>query len=348
MKTFLLLFACFVSLHASGLETEDVSLTPLMCDPVAIPDPNFEQVLLDQNKDTDGVLNGQICRSDAESITTLSLRNKNISDLTGIEAFINLTTLRCGQNNLTSLNLQQNVFLIDLSCDINKLTSLDVSNNLVLRNLGLSGNPITNLNVNNNLELEQLTCKITGLTSLDVRNNIKLKQLSVGSLGSAGLSTLDLSNNDLLESLEVAGAIMQELDLTNNLNLETLDINFTNIESLDLKNHIKLGQMRIYSNKELYNLDVRNGTNINIGFFRTYNLPNLFCIGVDDVTFANSQEASGAWSKDNQATYSIDCQSLYPGPAINLSCITYAFGPSAFLAMSWEFNGSPNIDNYEV
>ena len=91
---------------------------------------------------------------------------KPISDLTGIEAFVNLDTLNCLRN---------------------KLTRLDLSNNTYIRYLDLSANDITNLNISKNYNLEYLDCGAefamgsrdpgNSLTRLDVSTNIDLKEL---------------------------------------------------------------------------------------------------------------------------------------------------------------------------
>ena len=113
---------------------------------VTIPDANFEQALIDLGIDSDGVINQQILKSDAlvvssldvsdpENNTNLPNVNAKISDLTGIEAFVNLTLLRCPFNQLTSLDLSQNTKLTELHCWNNQLTSLNVSQNTSLVSL---------------------------------------------------------------------------------------------------------------------------------------------------------------------------------------------------------------------
>ena len=47
--------------------------------------------------------------------------NKNISDLTGIEAFVNLKSLNCFDNQLTSLDVSSNTALKRLICSRNQL-----------------------------------------------------------------------------------------------------------------------------------------------------------------------------------------------------------------------------------
>jgi hypothetical protein len=54
----------------------------------------------------DGVLgNDTISTSIAATVTDLPIDNVGISDLTGIEAFVNLTSLNCANNNLSNINI---------------------------------------------------------------------------------------------------------------------------------------------------------------------------------------------------------------------------------------------------
>ena len=49
--------------------------------------------------------------TEAEVIISLDVSEKSISDMTGIEAFINLDTLDCDDNQLTSLDVSNNTSL---------------------------------------------------------------------------------------------------------------------------------------------------------------------------------------------------------------------------------------------
>ncbi len=68
-----------------------------------------------------------IFASEAEAITDLDIGGRNIGSLDGIENFINLQTLNCDNNQLTSLDLSGLTSLKYLDCSDNRLTSLDVS-----------------------------------------------------------------------------------------------------------------------------------------------------------------------------------------------------------------------------
>jgi Leucine-rich repeat (LRR) protein len=69
-----------------------------------IPDPNFEQALIDLGYDT-APINGSVPTANISSVTNLSVIDKNISDLTGIEDFTALTVLGCSNNQISNLDL---------------------------------------------------------------------------------------------------------------------------------------------------------------------------------------------------------------------------------------------------
>ncbi|MFD1614779.1 T9SS type A sorting domain-containing protein [Gelatiniphilus marinus] len=134
-----------------------------------VPDDNFEQALIDMGYDS-GPLDDYVLTSNINSVTSLSILSRNISDLTGIEDFVALTSLRCQDNQLTSLNLSQNTALRVLLCGNNQLESLDVSQNTALGNLNCSYNQLESLDVTQNTALYTLNCRNNSLTNLNVKN----------------------------------------------------------------------------------------------------------------------------------------------------------------------------------
>ena len=153
-------------------------MMPILCfgQYTAIPDGNFEKALIDLGYDN--VIDGQVLSSNFDTITRLSVSNKNISDLTGIEAFSGLTELFCAKNNLTHLNVSNNTALTLLGCFGNQLTNLDLSNNRALTSLTAGSNQISNLDLSNNTALTLLGCSKNKLTNLDLSNNTALTDLS--------------------------------------------------------------------------------------------------------------------------------------------------------------------------
>lgn len=200
-----------------------------VCESVAIPDPNFEQALIDLGIDGDGVINQQILLSEAEAVTALNVAGKQIADLTGIEGFVNLTNLDCSNNLLAELTLENNTLLTSLNCHTNQLTALEVSANI---------------------ELELLNCSKNMLTELDV---VSLNQLGYLDCFDNAITYLELDHNPLLYHLRCSKNQLQDLILDNNPALHTLDFGQNQIAEMDLESNPELTQLFCKSN-QLYDL----------------------------------------------------------------------------------------------
>lgn len=116
---------------------------------VNIPDANFKTYLLADtaiNTNSDS----EISIAEAQTFTgTISAINLGITDLTGIEAFVNITTLEVYDNNLTSLDVSNNTSLTRLHCANNQITTLDVSNIPTLNQVHCQNNQLVELNLAN-------------------------------------------------------------------------------------------------------------------------------------------------------------------------------------------------------
>lgn len=273
------------------------------CRYTAIPDPIFEAELEALGYD-DISGDAQVPTVLIEAITSLALPNKGINDLTGIQDFVGLTSLNCRVNNLTALDISQNVLLTTLTADTNNITAIDLSNNINLQILNLGGNDLTSIDVSDNMLLRKFFLNGNqGLTSLDISNNIELVELRTFSTNittlnlsthpdleslesyNSPLASIDVSNNPLLELLRVENTNITALDLTNNPNIRSLRVNDTAIESLDLSNQTNLQTLYAHDTS-LNSLNVKNGNNTNVTIFRAENNPNLDCILVDDAVYS--------------------------------------------------------------
>jgi len=244
---------------------------------VNIPDANFKAYLVGNTAvNTNG--DDEIQVSEAEAFTgMINCANLGISDLTGIEAFVNITELRCQQNQLTTLNVSSNVNLTILRCYSNQITNLDVSNNTNLTRLYCHDNQLATLDVSAN-DLEYLWCYDNQLTSLNVSNNVNLERLLCEN---NQLTTLDVSTNTSLDRLSCPGNQLTGLDVSNNPVLNRLWCHDNELTSLNLK----------------------NGNNLNFVTFYAQNNPNLTCIEVDDPAWSILN-----WTNiDSQTTFSEGC-----------------------------------------
>ena len=136
-----------------------------------VPDNAFE-TYLENNGMGDGIaLNDSVFTSAIDTNTSLNyMYSQGIYDLTGLEAFVNLTELDVSSNYLTTLDVSNNTNLTDIYCANNNLTVIDVSNNILLDDLYCNNNQITDIDVSANINLRQLYVHNNQLTSLDLRN----------------------------------------------------------------------------------------------------------------------------------------------------------------------------------
>lgn len=162
---------------------------------VNIPDANFKAALVANNNiNTNGDSEIQLNEATAYN-GSIYCPGQGITNLTGIEAFINLTELHCGFNSITTLNLAQNNALTSLNCMFNQLTSLNISNLTLLNELVCTGNQLNTLNVSNNTALVHLFCGANQLAGmLDLSSHSSLVSLNCYNNQLTGLNVKNGNN----------------------------------------------------------------------------------------------------------------------------------------------------------
>ena len=184
----------------------------------AIPDSNFEARLISYTPPIDsGSINGFVNNANICSITHLNTSYNTISNHAGIEGFTLLSEFSCQNNELTSIDVSQNLALTLFNCVYNQITSLDVSNNLALTHLGCYYNNLTSLDVSQNTALTQLMCSDNQLQGdLDVSSNTSLVWLDCHSNQLTSLTLgagIDL-NNLTLKSKFQGGSLVIHVGAT--------------------------------------------------------------------------------------------------------------------------------------
>ena len=160
-----------------------------------IPDDNFEQALIDLGYDS-GDLDNYVPTSQISGITSLDVSMKDISDLTGIEEFLALSSLECYGNKLTTLDLSANTALIELYCNSNQLANLDLAANTALTELTCQINLLTNLDLTKNTALTYISCYNNLLTNIDVRNGNNGAITSFNAEGNLSLTCIYVDDKD--------------------------------------------------------------------------------------------------------------------------------------------------------
>src|SRR5690606_22949659 len=157
----------------------------------------------------------------------------------------------------------------------------------------------------------------------------------------------------------------EALDVSQNLELTRLYCHNNLITSLDLSANPELFLFSCDNNQLTY-LNINNGFNTDIEVFSAESNPNLLCIQVDDVNYANSITCPvpvPSWCKDDTAEYSEDCDnlsvedilgnnafSLYPNPVkdkLFIESITENTHISSIKIYNLQGNVVLNITNIE-
>jgi len=170
--------------------SEDCSVTNNITE---VPDANFEQRLITLGYDA-GPTNGMVHTPNIVAVTSLSVNNAGIADLTGVEDFTALGTLRVFDNSLTSLDVSQNLELKDLRCFNNQLSVLDVSANTKLEDLRCFDNTIESLDLSNNGLLESVKVYNNNLSSLNVKNGNNSNISTFETTGNSNLTCIDVDD----------------------------------------------------------------------------------------------------------------------------------------------------------
>lgn len=222
-------------------------------------------------------------------VETIEVEGKNISSLRGIEAFPNLTELKCGNNSIQKLDLRQNPKLKTLKCNKNQLTQLDLSKNPDIDYLNCSENQLKQLDVSNLKDLVMLNCSHNDLEQLDVRNSKFLETLYCSwnrlteldadvthksrlvsvECQNNQLTSLILGQNKLLKKLNCAHNQLTQLNLNNMSALKELNCANNQLTVLDVSDSPELTTLWL-KNNHLTSLNLDNNPNLNFSITDIY------------------------------------------------------------------------------
>lgn len=224
---YLILTVCFISnLSAQIINFPDSNLKArlLLADNGnGIAYHNGNSFKIDSNNDN------EIQVSEALLVNHLVLYNCGISNLTGLEYFINLTHLNCGNNTISTLDLTPFTNLIGFDAYNNNLTNLNVSNLSQLTNFSCNNNQLTSLTVSNLNSLHTIHCFQNQLTVLNVSGLPNLIQLNCRN---NQLVNLDLTYQTHLNILNCSNNNLTTLYIKNDSNESSLNLDFSNNQNL--------------------------------------------------------------------------------------------------------------------
>lgn len=263
----------------------------------AIPDSQFEQHLISQAIDSEGTLDGQVLTSDIAVVSNLDISNSGMSDLTGIEDFTALTTLKATfVTSLTSLDVSGLTLLadLDLSMSFNmnslivtgctgladldirftNLSALDLSTCISITTIDLyRSSGLQNLDLSGKTSLTSITADESALQTLNVSGCTSLSSININE---TSVNTLDLTNNTAITSLTIYDAFINSLNLTNCTNLSYMFLQqCNNLSALDLTNCISLTNFNLESNNALSGIDFSSLTNLESVYLSNTSIPDV-------------------------------------------------------------------------
>lgn len=268
-----------------GVKPTFIFETSLPINEKNFPDPNFRKYIKTYKAGGRDVLTVE----EQRKVESIEVEGKNISSLRGIEAFPNLTELKCGNNSIQKLDLRQNPKLKTLKCNKNQLTQLDLSKNPDIDYLNCSENQLKQLDVSNLKDLVMLNCSHNDLEQLDVRNSKFLETLYCSSnrlteldadvthksrlvsveCQNNQLTSLILGQNKLLKKLNCANNQLTQLNLNNMNSLKELKCQNNQLTALDVSSSPDLTTL-VLKNNHLTSLNLDSNPNLNFTITDVY------------------------------------------------------------------------------
>jgi len=169
----------------------------------SIPDQNFEQHLINEGIDSDGVINGEVLTSDIASVLSLDLNQ--VSDLTGLEDFTALESLTIEKDGFGSWVWPPDIE-IDLTANIN-LINVEIFSFEGTKTLNVSG--LVNLE---NLTIAEVRDDAITMfiEELDLSTNPNIKNVEIGYLDT--LREINLQNGNNINTTEMLINVVHYVD----------------------------------------------------------------------------------------------------------------------------------------
>lgn len=274
---------------------------------INIPDANFKAKLLAANPSNGTIAvgingtsinidvnnNNEIELSEALVVYGLDVEGSNISNLSGIEMFTNLTSLECYDNQITSLNLISLVALEYLDCSSNQIANLNISGLNNLQTLFCQINQLTNLNVQGLNNLIGIECGVNQLTNLNLTGLNLIGLVCEQNL----LTSLDVSQQTNLTVLQCDFNQISALNLNGLNQIYYLICNSNLLTTLDVSDLGLLDTFICDENPNLTSINMKNGSNE--GFINFDNSPNLTSICADDSQVIQVQNLATSYGYTN-------------------------------------------------
>ena len=172
-----------------------------------VPDDNFENHL-EANGMGDGIaLNDSVLTSNINAVNALYVMSKNISDLTGIEDFITLSTLFCYSNAISELDISNNTQLLTFLAANNLLSCIKVWDATPFTNSTITVNidPGVSLYVDNHPPINTTECDAYDWNGMTYTSSGIYTYSTTNADGCDSTATLNLTINNSTTSTDNVG-----------------------------------------------------------------------------------------------------------------------------------------------
>ncbi|WP_418567565.1 cell wall-binding repeat-containing protein [Peptacetobacter sp.] len=257
--------AAVSSIESVGIEREgtvDQEIKDVVLNKVNFPDDAFRERLAEKFKiPNDGT--GVITAYSIKNTTMLHFYDDSrtkITNLTGIEKFVNLNDFICSEQNINKADFSGNKKLKKLRFNNNNTSELNISN-INLQYLECYGNRnIQNLDLSSSTELTNLEAYGNNISSIKLDQCEMLTEIN---LNGNSLKSIDLTRNKKLLDLGLSSnKDLVDLKLNkDNSKITKLNISYTAIKAIDLLPHEKLIEFNSEGNN-VKNYNFSSATNL--------------------------------------------------------------------------------------
>jgi len=311
---------------------------------IYIPDAVFKQFLLD-NTSINTRDDGKITYSEAQAYTNnIRISESNITDLTGIEEFVNINDLYIRDVQAPSLDISSMAKLNYLTIMNAAFESITAQNLSLLTEIAATGvESLQDIQLSGNSALTSVVFEdCSALETIHISANVALEDLAISCNEVATVSTCDLSTNTALTSVKITAPSLTSLDLRNipAENLATLDVaGSENLTCINVSNPTAMTEKygttypSIEFSENCVPSEVLPLTN---GDFRTYllNNKNLNTNKDDVITVEEAQAYEGTLeitgvdiASEEGLQYFINITGLYIEDVFNMTSVDLSLYP---------------------
>ena len=216
------------------------------------PDEEFRKFIVDFDTDGDNALS----ETEIGSVDSIDVSKTAVSNLAGIEHFVNLETLICTGRPITNLDVSSNTKLKTLNCYNTKLASLNIGNN----------SNLTTININDTIILNDY---IITTPEFNIKNELDIMDINnvtVDSPLNLDKTTGVVSNygSEINYKYNCGSSQNGPLNLNVKVNVNVVEINETNVPDAEFR--------KLIGDIKLTQEEINNVTEIST---QGYNITNL-------------------------------------------------------------------------